>query len=523
LAERRLHAFLKQAWPVLEPVNPFVDNWHLQAICEHLEAVTNGQLRRLIINVPPGFCKSLSVCVFWFCWVWLRNPESRWMFTSYSEEFALRDSGKCRDLIKSDWYRSRWGDRFGVRPDQDAKGRFANDRTGFRLATSVAGGATGERADYLVADDPLKIDEADSRPAREAVNRWWDQVMSGRGADPNTSRYVVVMQRLHEKDLTGHLLEQGGYELLSIPMEFEPARRCVTPIWQDPRTEEGELAWPGRFNREAVDEWKKRLLGYGTAGQLQQRPAPLGEGAVFNPQNFRYFTEEVAGGEAWFVLRRGEGEAVRVRAANCRWFQTVDTAMKTGQQNDYTAVGTFCLTPQYDLLVYDVVREKLPMPLHYGFVLNLRQKYPQVIYQAIEDKVSGTGIIQEGALRGTPFHRLKADTDKLRRASEIATRYQNHMVFHRAGASWLADFEDELANFPKAEHDDMVDLASYAGLLAKTDALLRHGIDRDLVLWPPPRPDAHGISVQTFGDVDVVRVAGIEVVFDDRDDVWWRN
>jgi predicted phage terminase large subunit-like protein len=485
-AERRLHSFLKLAWPVLEPANPFVDNWHLRAVCEHLEAVTAGQIRRLVINLPPGLTKSLSVCVFWFCWAWIRQPESRWMYTSYSEDFALRDSGKCRDLIRSPWYQARWGDRCRIRPDQDTKTRFANDRAGFRLATSVAGGATGERADYLVADDPIKIDEADSKAVREGVNRWWDQVMSGRGADPNTSRFVVVMQRLHQQDLTGHLLKQGGYEHLFIPMEFEPRRRCVTSIWQDPRVEEGELAWPGRFNRDAVEEWKKRLLGYGTAGQLQQRPAPLGEGSIFNPQHFRYFTEETGpDGEPWFVLHRGDGDVTRVRSSDCRWFQTCDTAMKTGQDNDYTAVGTFCLTPQHDLLVYEVVRQKLPMPMQYGFVLGLRQKYPQVLYQAIEDKVSGTGIIQEGILRGTPFHILKADTDKVRRASEVATRYLNHTVFHRAGASWLADFEDELGNFPKAEHDDMVDLTAYAGILVRTDTLLGQAFTGEIIGWPP--------------------------------------
>jgi predicted phage terminase large subunit-like protein len=521
-AERRLHSFVKQAWHVLEPTNPFVDGWHVSAVCEHLEAVTRGQIRRLIINVPPGFMKSLAVCVFWPCWVWLHHPESRWLYTSYSEDFALRDSRRCRDLIKSDWYQARWAERFRVRADQDSAGRFTNDRTGFRLATSVAGGATGERGDYIVTDDPIKIDDADSKAVRDAVNHWWDVVMSGRGADPNTSRFVVVQQRVHEDDLTGHLLKQGGYEHLFIPMEFESDRRCVTSIWGDPRNTEGELAWPERFNREAVEEWKKRLLAYGTAGQLQQQPAPMAGGGIFDSRHFRYFTEEgLVGGGTIFVLHGVDGSIRRVLAKDCRWIQTVDTAMKIGQDNDFTVVLTVAVTPARELLVVDVFRAQIEMPLQYGAVVAQRQKHPSVGFQAIEDKVSGTAIIQQGRLNGTPFKVLKADTDKLCRATHIAIAYQNGMVYHKAGAPWLTDFESELLLFPKGGHDDQVDCVAHAGNLAVTDAVLKGELDqREIVLWPPVRHNDTGLRIED-PDGNILSYNGYRIYLPDDEKNWW--
>jgi predicted phage terminase large subunit-like protein len=525
LAEKSLFEFVRQAWPVLEPTNSFQPNWHVEAVCHHLEAVSSGAIRRLIINIPPGFMKSLATCVFWFCWTWLRQPASRWLYASYAEQFALRDSLKCRDLMRSGWYQGHWGSRYRIRRDQDTTSRFTNDAGGFRLATGVGGGGTGERVDYVIADDPHKIDEADSAAAREAVLRWWDQVISGRGTDPKTSRFVVIMQRLHEEDLTGHLLQLGGYEHLVIPMEFESARRCVTSLWQDPRSEEGQLAWPERFDTEAVTEWKKSLLAYGTAGQLQQRPAPKGAGGIFSSQHFRYFDEQVlADGQVVFVLygRNADGTAAEprlVRAGDCRWFQTVDTAMTTNQSSDYTVVGTFALTPQRDLLIVHVDRARIEMPLQYGYVIDCKRRWPAVAFQAIEDRVSGTGLLQQGRLNGTPFKPLVADGDKVRRATHIAIAYQNGTVYHKAGANWLADFESELTVFPKGGHDDQVDVLSYAGILVVTEGVLQQELNRDIVLWPPVRPPAYGLRIED-PDGDIITFNGHRIDLREEPN-WW--
>lgn len=288
-AEHALGSFIRQAWPVLEPGTAFVPGWHLDAIVEHLEAVSRGQIRNLLINLPPRHMKSLSVSVFWPVWEWVSNPRRRWLYSSYALSLSVRDSLKCRRLITSDWFQFRWGNRFSLTGDQNAKMRFDNDRMGYRIATSVGGAATGEGGDVVCVDDPHAVQETESRAVREATLLWWDQTMSTRLNDPKSGARVMVMQRLHERDLAGHVLEQGGYVHLCLPAEFEPARRCLTDIgWQDPRTADGELLWPARVGPAEIAEFRRRLGPVGYAGQFQQRPAPA-EGARFHAEWFRYY------------------------------------------------------------------------------------------------------------------------------------------------------------------------------------------------------------------------------------------
>src|SRR6266568_5860674 len=164
-------AFVMQAWPVLEPSTEFVGGIHVDAICLHLQAVTEGQIAHLIINVPPGHAKSLLTSVFWPAWAWINHPESRWLFSSYREPLATRDSVRCRRLIESGWYQQRWGDRYQLAGDQNQKQRFENDRTGYRVVVPISSG-TGERGDYVVVDDPHSVDQAESDGARTtAVDR----------------------------------------------------------------------------------------------------------------------------------------------------------------------------------------------------------------------------------------------------------------------------------------------------------------------------------------------------------------
>jgi hypothetical protein len=178
-ARRRLNEFVVQAWGVLEPATPFVDGVHVGAICDHLQAITEGRLRNLIINVPPGHAKSLLTTVFWPAWVWIDHPESRWLFSSYREPLATRDSVKCRRLIECEWYQERWGDRYQLAGDQNQKQRFENDRTGYRVVVPMSSG-TGERGDYVVVDDPHSVDQAESDAERTSAVDWWNGSMSTR-------------------------------------------------------------------------------------------------------------------------------------------------------------------------------------------------------------------------------------------------------------------------------------------------------------------------------------------------------
>src|SRR5271155_3700297 len=287
-ATRSLREFVHQAWHVVEPATPFVPGWHIDAIVDHLEAVTRGQLRNLLINVPPRHMKSLLVSVFWPAWEWIKHPERRWLYSSYAASLSIRDSVKCRRLIESPWYRSRWGHVFSLTGDQNAKMRFDNNRSGYRLSTSVGGSVTGEGGDRIVCDDPHKVDEVHSDTVRKAALDWWDVAMSTRVNDPKTSAKVVVMQRCHQQDLSGHLLEQGGWDHLCLPAEYEGPVRLTSIGFVDPRTERGELLWKERFGPREIADLKRSLGSYAAAGQLQQRPSPA-EGGLLKRHWFRFW------------------------------------------------------------------------------------------------------------------------------------------------------------------------------------------------------------------------------------------
>ena len=279
-AEVSLLQFIKQAWHIVEPATPFISGWHLEVISEHLQACTTGEIKRLIINVPPRHMKSLATSVFFPCWQWINSPESRWLFSSYAQDLSTRDSLKCRRLIQSLWYQARWSNNYQITTDQNQKTRFENNHTGVRLSTSVDALACGEGGDFIVVDDPHNTKQAESELKRNNVLLWWDEVMSTRLNNPNTGVKIIVMQRLHESDLTGHILEKDmDYTHLMLPAEYEKDRHCSTFLFEDPRKENGEPLWNELYNREALTNLKKELVSeYAIAGQLQQRPAPRGGG-----------------------------------------------------------------------------------------------------------------------------------------------------------------------------------------------------------------------------------------------------
>jgi predicted phage terminase large subunit-like protein len=494
-AEGQLRRFIPQAWKIVEPENEFSTGPHIDAICEHLEAASRGQIRKLIINMPPRHMKSLSVSVFWFCWHWINHPASRWMFSSYSSDLSVRDSVKCRDIIQSKWYQENWGDKVRLMRDRMGSTKFENTKRGFRFATSTDSLATGEGGDFLVFDDPHPAKHVHYDTQREGVLTWYGGTMSSRGNDLRNVVRVVTMQRLHERDLTGFLLEQGGWTHLKLPAEYDPARSTVTSLgWKDWRTEPGELLWPNRIGHPELNELKSGMPAIEQSAQLQQEPSPPG-GSYFKDAWFRTFTVEYHAehpGEmqfATFVLRdAASGETRRYLASDCWIAQYADTAMKTGMDNDYTAVLTAIFTDDGRLLILDVFRDKIEVPNQFDALLNQRERHPYSLYTKIEDKASGTGLIQTFRMRGIPVRIGKGDADKVRRATPLMTLYQNGMVYHASQAAWLNDYETELLAFDRGNHDDQVDAAAYAA----QDLVDRHArrprIRDDA---PPPAQEPH--------------------------------
>lgn len=287
LAEKSLKHFAIQAWKIVEPGTDFIDGNHIDVICDHLEAVTRQEIKYLIINIPPRYMKSLLVSVFWPCWEWIDNPAIRWLNSSYAQTLSTRDSVKCRNIIRSKWYQSNWGDKFALAGDQNEKKKFENDKTGYRVATSVDGLGTGEGGDRIVVDDPNNIREVESDVTRESTNvSWWDESMSTRLNNPKTGAKVIIQQRSHENDLTGHVLEKKKENIvhLCLPAKYESDHPHLCEA--DWRTVDGELLWPERFGEEEIAELEEDLGQYGAAGQLQQRPAPRG-GGMFMVERFK--------------------------------------------------------------------------------------------------------------------------------------------------------------------------------------------------------------------------------------------
>lgn len=303
-ASTSLYEFTAQAWHVIEPATPFRDNWHVGATCEHLEAVHHGQIRRLLINIPPRFLKSTTVSVMYPAWTWIDRPAHKFLTGSYALKLAIRDSLKMRRLIQSPWYRERWGrgfnlsdnsdwgdpDGFELTNDQNQKMRFENDRSGYRIAFGFEGGVMGEGGDDVIIDDPHDRESAHSDLQRNGDIVTYREAITTRLNDPAKSAITIVMQRLHEHDLSGYVLAEGGYEHLILPMHYDPKRSKVTCIgWRDPRTTAGELLHPDRFTPEVTAEWEKSL-GTAAAGQLEQTPNPA-EGGIIKRHWFRFYDE----------------------------------------------------------------------------------------------------------------------------------------------------------------------------------------------------------------------------------------
>jgi len=263
----------------------------MNAICDHLEAVRDGVISRLLINVPPGFSKSMLTSVLWPAWCWTTEPELRFLCCSHSLDLALRDSVRCRRLLQSEWYQELWP--LQLVGDQNAKGKYENDHNGFRQAVA-AGSVTGSRADHFIIDDPHSVESANSEAMRDTTTQWFLEAVPTRMNNPSAvydsegnvikpaSSIVVIMQRLNEQDVSGLILDRNlGYTHLMLPMEFEPDRRCATEIgFEDPREYAGELLFPQRFPEEVVERDKKILGPYAYACQMQQRPAPAGGGII---------------------------------------------------------------------------------------------------------------------------------------------------------------------------------------------------------------------------------------------------
>ena len=442
MATERLIEFVKQAWHIVEPDTEFRDGWHIEAICTHLEAVTKGDVKDLLINVPPGCMKSLLCSVFWPAWVWISNPSARFFYSSYDQQLSVRDSLKCRYIIESPWYRERWGSVFSLVGDQNQKTRYDTTARGWRLSTSVGGRGTGEHPDFVVVDDPHNVKKSTSPVDRQSVRDWWDGTISSRGKVRGVRR-VIIMQRLHEEDLAGHVLKKGGFDHICLPMRFEPERRTVTSLdWTDPRTDAGELLWPDAYSLEKVKELETDMGEIRAAGQLQQRP----------------------NSNAGFFFKIGKLEIVDAAPAELRCVRAWDIAATAGE-GDYTAGVKMGKDAAGIFYIVDVTRGQWGTDERDGMIkltasLDGRQTK---IWIPQDPGAAGKSMVLAfiRLLAGYTVKSSPVTGDKENRADPFSSQVNAGNVKLVRG-DWNHDFIEELRGFPVVSHDDQVDAASDA-------------------------------------------------------------
>ena len=496
--ELSLAEYIKAAWHVVEPGQPYVHGWHIDFICAHLEAITDGHqfddgtyYNRLLVNVPPGTMKSLIINVFWPSWEWgPRNmPYMRYVCAAHSQDLALRDSVKMRRLVKSEWYQAHWGDHVTLTSDQDAKGKFETTMTGSRQACAFEG-ITGYRGDRVIIDDPHSVSGANSDAQRNTVTQLFKEAVTSRLNNPDRSAIVVVMQRLHEEDVSGVILSNDmGYDHIMLPMRYDPTRASVTMLgYQDPREEDGELLFPDRFPLEVVERDEKAMGPYAAAGQLQQQPEPRGGGIIKD--------------RWWNLWDRPEYPQIEFVVAS------LDTAYTEKAENDFSAMTvwgvfrgsddtqstravdrygrTIDVTRSYQSEVLGPV-PKLMLMYAFQVKMELHELAEKVISTCnrmrvdrllIENKAAGHSVAQEvrRLMSREAFAVQMYDPktlDKMARLYSVQHIFAEGMVY-APNKDWAEMVIRQCSVFPKGKNDDLVDTVSMGvGHLRQIGALTR--------------------------------------------------
>jgi hypothetical protein len=527
-----LIAFIRYFWKVLEPVTPFVDGWCLEGMCEHLEAVSDGRIKRLLINVPPGFMKSMLLNVFWPAWEWSARgrPDLRYVAFSYSSILTERDNEKFAYLIGSPEYQALYGKRVVI--VKEGVGRITNTARGWKFASSVGGVGTGERGDRILADDLHKVSEAESELVREDTTRWFRESMQNRLNDLGAGAIVVLGQRVNEADVSGVILDEyPDYEHFCVPIEYDGrdiladgSKRTTSIGWEDPRTEDGELAWPERYPDEVLVPFKSRPYLY--AGQYMQSPEPRGGGIIKR--------------DYWRIWDRAAQDANDVKPGMYPTFEFVlasfDGAFTEKKENDYSALtiwGAWVETSEESrfnehfgtprLMLMHAWRKRLTLhgrdvfrrsdegkaefearqKANWGVVEHIAhdcRKF-KVEKLIIENKATGHTVEQEmrRLFSEQPWTVALHDPgrlDKVARAYTVQHLWADGLIW-RPDTDWAQLVEDELASLPRGAHDDLADSSINAVMHLRRMSLAPRKDESHAAfeeqMWPsnPPRRMAH--------------------------------
>ena len=445
LCEMSFYEFFKAAWIVVEPAVPLSTNWHHKYICDTLQEECERIIRQepktkdIIINVPFRSTKSLIVTVMFPVWAWIKSPKLRFITSSYSATLSIELATKSRDIIFSDWFKKRWGDVFHIKKDQNLKERYENNHIGMRRATSVGGTVTGQGGDFLIVDDPLSPQMANSATERDNANEWYRTTFYSRLNQADIGVRIIIMQRVHEDDLSGFLLDREtrlNYKHICIPATNTDGNIKPKSLEKFYNKDTG-LFWEDRFSQKVLDDYKNALGTYGYAGQLQQTPTPLDSGMIHRD---------------WFRIDRFRKDEAIVNFI-------IDPAYTANQKNDPSALLAYTYTENKWQIV-DCVNVRKEFPELVKFIPEWVQQtgYTNKSRIYVEPKASGKSIVQT-LVRETGLN-VKEDKpptkDKVARVSDISASLESGRVSLLNG-KWNEEFLDQLTKFPAAKHDDMVD------------------------------------------------------------------
>jgi predicted phage terminase large subunit-like protein len=436
---RDFMGFIERAFYELNPQTRFSSGLHIEAIAARLEACRQGKIKRLIINLPPRNLKSHCASIAFPAWFLGHDPSKHVICASYGQDLADKLARDCRTVMNSSWYKRLFRTRLS---DRQAVHDFMTTAQGSRLATSVGGVLTGRGADLILIDDPLKPDEALSETKRNAVNEWYDNTLMSRLNDKAEGCIIIIMQRLHQDDLVGHVLEQGHWEVLSLPAiaEADEAHVIETPFGRRLFTrKQGEALHPEREPLAVYENMRQTIGEYNFLSQYQQTPTPVG-GAMVKTHWLKFYYP-------------GEQPAQFARI-----LQSWDTANKATELSDFSVCTTWgTLYKKYYLL--HVFRRRMNYP-----ELKRAVVAQAVDYRAgtvlIEDKASGTQLIQElqnEGLLGVTAYKPPPGSDKIMRLHAQTAMFENGFVLLPIEAAWLNEYIKELTSFPGTKYDDQVD------------------------------------------------------------------
>src|SRR5271167_3352048 len=412
-------AFAQRCFRELNPLTALAMNWHVEVMTAKLAAVRAGKIRRLIVNVPPRHLKSLVGSVAFPAWCLGRQPGAQILCVSYAQDLADKLARDCRRIMMSDWYQRAFPTRLSAQ--RQAVGEFETTAQGCRLVTSVGGVLTGRGADVIIIDDPLKPEEALSQTQRQAANEWFDHTLYSRLNDKRKGAIILIMHRLHEDDLVGHVLAQEPWEVVRFPaiaeddetheIEAVVERRCVI-------RRRGEALHPEREPLPMLEQIRRTIGEYNFAGQYQQSPAPLGGGLVKAD---------------WFKRYSAKDQPERFE----RIVQSWDTANKATELSDYSVCTTWGVSGK-NLYLLGLLRRRLEYPALKRAVREQQSQFNATVV-LIEDKASGTQLIQELIADGCyAVTRYQPTLDKTMRLHAQTAIIENGFVHLPEAAPWLA-------------------------------------------------------------------------------------